>query len=345
MKTYYSTFISGLSEHISQVLKDELSDVEIIKVLDGLIIFKTKSNEKQIKQIPFFNNTFLLIRLFTKLHSNPIEEMLRLISNDNLSKKIRFNTGGYNRTFRIIISNANKLVSANNTLKSALEKKIKTVTGLHVNRSKPDFEFWILYRSEGIGLFSLRMTTHTSYEKILEKGELRPELCDALIRISKPHKTELFLDPFCGSGAIPIYRAKRKEKGLVFASDIDNEIILNLKAKVKKLGLKDKMIVRYDDALSLSRYKDNSIDKIVTDPPWGFYAQTHEDLDTFYSKMINELIRILKPLGTIVILIGQEEIFERIIEQCKSHLLLKTKYNILVSGKKAKIYELQKKIS
>jgi len=84
---------------------------------------------------------------------------------------------------------------------------------------------------------------------------------------------------------------------------------------------------------------DNSINKIITDPPWGLFDK-NIDLEHFYNKVLNELNRILIPKGLIVMLTAQKKIFENLINQSKSFKLLE-KYNILVSGKKASIYKLQ----
>ena len=48
----------------------------------------------------------------------------------------------------------------------------------------------------------MRLTKHKAYEKILHKGELRPELSHILCSISEPDADDIFLDPFCGSGTI-----------------------------------------------------------------------------------------------------------------------------------------------
>ena len=57
---YVSTFISGLSSIIEQEIKKEIFDVEIIKIYDGLIIYKTAEYAK-VYTLKFFNNSFLLL--------------------------------------------------------------------------------------------------------------------------------------------------------------------------------------------------------------------------------------------------------------------------------------------
>lgn len=57
--------------------------------------------------------------------------------------------------------------------------------------------------------------------------------------------------------------------------------------------------------------------------------------------MLKEFIRVLKPGGLMVILIGQKELFEKVLTNFPD-LQFVEKYNILVSGKKAAIYKIKK---
>lgn len=171
----------------------------------------------------------------------------------------------------------------------------------------------------------------------MTKGELRPELANLLCLISEPQKTDTFLDPFCGFGAIPIERAKNFPFGKVIASDIDLNNINLLKEKTKQ-----KIQIENWDALNLKEIEDSSIHKIVTDPPWGVYKQEGIDLISFYLKMLKEFYRILKPNGLLVLLTGRKLEIEKIINSSASLFLLEKKYNILVSGKKANVYKFRK---
>lgn len=60
----------------------------------------------------------------------------------------------------------------------------------------------------------------------------------------------------------------------------------------------------------MTNIKSNSIDKIVTDPPWGLNSGKTINLSDFYSKMLTEFYRITKPGGIIVILTAQKELLE-----------------------------------
>ncbi len=326
VKTYYSTFISGLLDPVQDALRAALPDAKVTLALDGLIAYETDAKPGVIAKLPFVTNSFEIILRF---EGAPVREMAERVIAGQWA--VETPPG----TFRVIASVANQLVSLESGVMEAIEQRIAEKTRMRPNRAKPDHEFWLAERSEGYGFFARRLSHHQAYDKSLQKGELRPELANILCRLSDPAPTELFLDPFCGSGAIAIQRAKFFAPGLVIASDIDEGKVEALKDRIKELGLRKRMLVRRDDALKLGRYEDGSIHKIVTDPPWGHFLELPSK--DFYRAMLTEFARILRPGGKLVILTTEElpgiEAFT-----------LENRFNILVSGKKASVYVVRRKI-
>ena len=343
LRSYYSTFIPGLTEPVKAALTTTLPDARITIALDGLIAYESDAKIDTIKGLPFVTNSFQIIKSFQT--TSTISEMATKIIEERaleLEPSVRYSA---RNTFRVITSKSSQLVPIDNNLLQQLEQRITTKTGLRPNRSKPDFEFWLSQRTEGYGFFAFRLSHHKAYDKILQKGELRPELANVLCRLSDPLPDELFLDPFCGSGAIPIQRAKFFPKGLVIASDIDEQKVNSLKARVKTLGLTKRIVVRTDDALNLERYQPDSIHKIVTDPPWGHFSKMSSPVTYFYDRMLAEFARLLRPNGIAVILTGETLAFDNSLDRVASQLTLSQRFNILLSGKKASVYTLTKRPS
>ena len=343
-KLYYSTFIPGLVQPVKEALVATIPDSKITVALDGLIVYESNAKVELIKSFPFVTNSFYIIKSIAPGAAASISDIaVEVINDTSLGLKLPVNYTKRN-TFRVITSVANQLVPIDTKLMQKLEGRISSKTGLKPHRAKPDFEFWLSQRSEGHSFFAFRLSYHKAYDKILQKGELRPELANILCHLSEPLSNELFLDPFCGSGAIPIQRAKFFPKGLVIASDIDEQKVSSLKARTKAFDLTKRLVVRQDDALNLTRYQDESIHKIVTDPPWGHFVQVSSPITDFYADMLTEFTRVLRPGGRIVIVTGETLAFDSCLTLFPK-LPLVQKFNILLSGKKANVYVLIKRFS
>jgi len=320
---FYSSFIVGFEELVKKIVEEKCTNISLNQVLNGAIISKT-STSANIVDIPFFNNHFFV---FKQAKTGNINSFIDSLSDINLKKAKN------KRSFRVIISDQNNLVSIDNTVLTKLEQKISNETGNYVNRLKPDIEYWILKRSEGIVLFMERISKHKSFDKQLNKGELREDLCYFLNYLSMPNENDIFLDCFCGSGAIIKSRMKINKFNMVFGIDIDQNCIQELKSSYKK---RNNIIFKNIDFF-YNKFEDNFIDKIVTDPPWGLFDNI-ENIQDFYQKAINEMYRIVKPKGLIVILTACKEEMNNI----DTKLSLLEQYNILVNGKKASVYVYQK---
>ncbi|MBR6341303.1 MAG: hypothetical protein IKR64_05340, partial [Treponema sp.] len=97
--------------------------------------------------------------------------------------------------------------------------------------------------------------------------------------------------------------------------------------------------LRQADAFELSHIADNSLDAIVTDPPWGLWENI-PDIEDFYNKMFVSFRRVLKSDGKMVILTARKEDFERAAGN--AGLKIENSLHTLVNGKKAGLYYLYK---
>lgn len=338
MQTYFSTFITGTGEIIQKILtKKPQGKFRILSLLDGLVIFETSYPLRDIRNIRYFNNSFVLLHLFKKLEDDPLSYMIKeVLKNKKLSLLVSPYVSNA-KTFKIVTSLENQTVSVNRELVKKLEAKI-SANGLRVNIQNPDIELWFLARREGIGLFGLRITYPYFKDAPLEKGELRHQLAHILSLASQPTPADVVLDPFAGYGAIPIERAQSFPYKEIICVESNADLVKKLKKRVRES--KKEIIIKQGDALKLD-LKDACVDKIITDPPWGIFKETDMPLAEFYTKMLKEFYRVLKSNGIAVILIGNRNVFNKILLTVTKLSLFET-HNILVSGKKASIFVLRK---
>jgi len=318
-RTFLAQCIAGLQDVVAdELVRDVNADIQHIE--EGQVVF----SGGKVDEPAYINNLFLV------LHSLKGRDMAFLLAACAHETKwhvtARQNMNKGEETFRLFLSDENQLVSADKAplgkLIAQIEKTCRVVHSSH----RPDTEFWLFRRRGGAAYLCKRITKNRQTEKDLKPGELRPELAQLLCRLSEPAATDVFLDPFAGSGNIPAARSEWPYKK-IYASDIAPK-----KSKIETA-----------DALNLNKIADASIDKVVTDPPWGFFDNNIKDIPAFYKKTLQELCRVLKPNGIIVMLTGQRELAGELSRQFTDQLTLEHRYDILVSGKKASVMKWRRK--
>ena len=332
MLPFFSTFISGLDKVVDCWLRGELVDVEVDSLFDGLVVFRTQTSSHQVGKIRFLNNCFILISREKLAGADGEKAVQMLLADKNLAEKLGRLGAVKGGSFKLVVSFENRTVSVDHNSSAKLERFISGRTGLKWLGAEGEREFWVMVRNGGSIFFGLRIT---ALKKKTTEGELKLELANVLCRLSGPLKTDVFLDPFCGSGVIFLERISSFPYKFAYAIDSDVNKINLLEKKVS--WTREKVKIRVGDALSLPEIENESVDKIVTDPPWGFYEKLG-DVSAFYKRMIDEFGRVLKPEGVMVVLVAREIEFERIV-LTTSKFTLSEKYGILVSGKKASIFK------
>jgi tRNA G10 N-methylase Trm11 len=366
---FYATFIPGLQNVIADVIKERLSNVKIHKLLDGAVLFETQTSYDKLNFF-CFNNIFAVInkrenrkekRKNKKRGTDILEEYMRdVLSNVYTSDIIAGNSKDI-KTFRIVVSCENVPVSIDVRLRTEAEKYIARLSGLKVNRSLPDTEFWFLYRTDSsakerdFSIFMKRLTLRSSWEKTLHKGELPPPLAWTLCRLARLTHSDTVLDPFCGYGSIPQEALKHFHITRFIACDNNREAALYTKAKFQKRKKDDFVFYQDDFSNLLSFIAEKSIDAIITDPPWGHYKEIYKT--DFYKKLFGIFEKLLKENGRVVMLCANRQRRCRIInsltladqrEACAEDVDISDKLPpcfriensipILLSGKKAVIY-------
>jgi len=361
---YYATFIPGLQNFIAEVIKERLADVAIHKLLDGAVLFETETSYDKLNFF-CFNNIFAVVSVMDGAEcSNALEKHIRAVINKggvstqeiSRAEEIIANNGKDFRTFRIVVSNENKPAAIDEKLRLEAERYISRISNLKVNRSLPDTEFWFLYRkedcpqggpqggSQGLSqgrnfvVFMKRLTLRPSWERTLHKGELPPPLAWALCRLAGLIHSDAVLDPFCGYGSIPDAALKHFHITKFIACDNNREAAVYTAARFKKRKSGEFVLHQTDFFRLPSLVAEKSIDAIVTDPPWGKYREINDS--RFHEKMFEIFEKLLKEGGRAIVLHANDDSLLEAVPAC---FKLESRIPILLSGKKAVIFQFIKK--
>ncbi|MCF0242993.1 MAG: hypothetical protein HUK25_10165 [Treponema sp.] len=330
-------FSPGFEKVISNALTDIIPDAYKINISSGFVRFCTDKNPFRAVNADFLNNSFLVLKEWNNKGNPPAFEAMA--KNIKIPQTILPEILSHHyKTFRLRFSRANVFTSVNKNIMSNVEKQIASQTGMKPDRLGGDTEFWFLTRTDGYACFALRMTKKQSTEKYLQKGELRPEFVTLLTVFaglsskSICEESYVFLDPFTGHGGIVKRLSEMFPKAKILSSEIDDELVKKIKGCIQA------------DAANLSFVTDNSVDCVITDPPWGFWQGDLRDdnkLKNLYSGMLKEFSRIVKSGGTICVLTAAKEIFEEAFNLSDFAPLGKAtsfRNDVLVNGKKAAVY-------
>lgn len=331
---YYSEFPSGFLKLISKVLKGKIN-VNIHAGGADFLLYSTDISPCEISQLAFFEVSYFVIKFFKDNFSIP-EQIHWCNSNlKSLLKEMKRFSLHKNVSFRIVESrkNGSKLKYQKELL--ALEKKLSS--HLRIDKAHPDFELRLREKGK-YGLIGIRITKTAEHIDVFQKGSLRKEIAYLMNYLSEPSRNDVFLDPMCGGGLIPILRSRMAEYKKIIASDLDLSL---LRSKLNQLDTYPPNFRIYQKSLeSLSGVISEKVNKIVFDPPWGF-IQKIRNLKEFYREIFTILYELSSDVAIIVILTPHVGIIRKVIKGKPKRFKLLDYFEGEVSGHKSSIIKIR----
>ena len=329
MTEFISSFITGFQNVVSNDLPRRLPGVKILNCFDGLIHYRFDGDSHQLERIIYFNNTFFVLKTMKGKGLNFPSLIGAVCSSKNY---FLVNKG----SFRVRFQQENQFAKVDKNLSRRAEEYILANSKLKLDRLSPTNEVWFSIRREGFAFAGELITKREFTEKNLNKGELRPEIAYLMCCFADIKENDVVLEPFCGYGSIPIQLKKRFKCQKIFASDIDEEKFASRPGVAELVEAQGaQMDLRQADVFELSHIEDNSIDVVVTDPPWGLWENI-PDIKDFYKRMFESFKRMLKPEGKMIILSARTQELEAAALECGA--AIQKSLHTLVNGKKASLY-------
>lgn len=150
-----------------------------------------------------------------------------------------------------------------------------------------------------------RTMRHRTYKLEHRPASLRPTVAAAMVRLAEIRPRHAVLDPMCGAGTIlaehlMVQSGIRADKGVTLGADLDLGALRSTAGNLRKLG---QAHLLHADARKLP-IASQSIDRIVTNPPFGKQLSDPEEIGPLYQAMIREYDRLLLAGGMAVILVS-----------------------------------------
>ncbi len=331
----------------------KLNGYAFAKDQNGIVLFEAAATHETLLDLRTFEDVFLTV-LYEKEMSRNWGD-LRLIARqiteaESFDAALRqFRTWyalGNRVTYRVVARKFGQHAFRRKDLKSALESGMYARYGVLYEQVEEDadIEIWINMLGSDLlcGLrLSDRTMRHRSYQLGHVEAVLRPSAAAAMVLLSQPTPDDVFVDPMCGSGTILFERALAESSQKILGGDIDLERLSLCERNLAQFPQRERVQCGYWDARKLP-LEDASVDKIVTNPPFGKQISDPRAVQALYPGVFREMDRVLKPGGRLVVISSEYDLIKQVLRK-QPALALQTGYSVALLGQWARIYIIDKK--
>ena len=343
--------VPGLEDVAADEIASAMPGVELVgawKHFDertSLLEYRTAGEPCRWLALGTVEDVFALAMRARSLHTDRSglhELAAATVTSKHLDRAMRAFTecrGGAPRTFRVVArqsgTHAYRRVDAQRAVEGALRTRLAR---LRLVADEADAEFWLTLVGRE-ALVGLRLSTHRmrghAYPFDSLPASLKPTVARAMVRLSHPRAADVVLDPLCGAGTLLIERALAAEYSALYGGDRDPAAAAMARANARAAGVP--IDVQEWDALALP-LPESSVDIVLANPPFGKKVAINDDPYAFYSRLVAELRRVLRPGGRLVLITSQADAFRHSVAALRSPLIVRRRIPVLVRGERATIF-------
>lgn len=314
----------GLEEIVVEAAARELPRcVETVRK-SGFVRVRTDATVQQLRAFPCATNLFEVI---AEVPRSSIDRELQDVR-ARLSKTPRPHVRG-SGVPRLRIHDDGHFAPTTSVEAVALGAALAACSQPEVSERRTAVDIWLIRRS-GVpsSVLARRLTGTGSHRK---RGRLRPEVCAALARVEPLAGAQLVMDPFAGSGAIGEACLDAGAKS-VWLNDVDPKGA----RRAERPGLR----WTNSDFRKL-RVPVQTVDAIVSDPPWGRNWTPRQGIARMYGDLGNAAQAWLRPGGALVLLTGAPDAALELMMEA-GNLRPELVLPVLVSGSRARVVRARK---
>jgi tRNA (guanine6-N2)-methyltransferase len=305
----YAAVFPGLEPIAAEEIEQTLHG-EVKRSAPGLVVFRVPAVDAALLRLRTVEDVFLLawgtdklsykaedlerIRRWTA-HESPWDRLLQI------HHALRPKPKG-KPTYRLVAQmtgeHGYRRIDARKALARGLAGKLPA-SWRHVEEDAA-IEVWLTIHGAtavcGLRLSDASMR-HRTYKKEHLAASLRPTVAAAMVRLAEARPGQVVLDPMCGAGTI-LAEQLAAAPVQVWGGDQDAAPLRAAAANLRRL---DKVHLARWDATRLP-LADRSVDRIVSNPPFGKQLSRPEEVGPLYRQMMLEYERVLRPGGRAVLL-------------------------------------------
>ena len=342
----YSIIVSaGLETIAREELSQRFAETGHLKILERKpqrILFEYTGNPRELLSLRTAENLFLILKRVPKMtrSRSSLAALSSSLARFNFKEmfeccrqvgiKVRKRT-----PFRV----TSRLSGKRNFRRLDLQRVIERVLlerGWYLASSKSALDVWAEVHGDD-GYISIKLSPNDMaqrpYKQAHIPASLKPTLAYSMVRLSRPHPDDVFLDAMCGAGTILLERALIGRYRYLIGGDVSEDA---LDATVMNFGRQHQPRHFFHWDARILPLRANSVDKIVCNLPFGETIGNVPQLTNLYRECLREYERVLKSRGRMVLLTSQHTLLEDELKQRRS-LRVTQRLTVDVRGMRAQM--------
>lgn len=312
----YAMVLPGLEEVSGEEIQEVLG-VEVKRSIRGTVVFRPDEIDPAILTLRTTEDVFLLAWGTDKLtyRAQDLQSIQRWTAKevkwDQLFKVHHLVRPLKSRpTYRLVVqmhgTHGYRRSDAREALAAGLRGKIPA--NWRPAEENATVEIWLTIDNNtavcGVRL-SDRTMRHKTYKTEHMPASLRPTVAAAMVRLGEIKPKQVVVDPMCGAGtilaeALLVRNRYREHKPCILGGDLFVSPMVATAGNIRGLGRAG--LARWD-ARQLP-LPDESVDRIISNPPFGKQLSRPEEIGQLYQDMLLEYHRVLRPRGKAVLLVS-----------------------------------------
>lgn len=343
---YFATLIAGLEEVVADELRERVTEATVLAATRGRLFFSTPGSVREAMGLLTIEHLLACVDQFGDIPPDPrglevIEERMTSLDLDEAVSVHRHLHGTpKSPSFRITAQRSGCHAYNSMEIAAAAGAGVVRRYGWDVDLEGYDYDVRVYVTDRSL-LVGLRLSPEPLHRRARVEhaaASLNPTVAHAMCRISEPEEGQTVVDPMCGAGTILIERSRLAPPGLLLGGDLFAKPLesagVNLDANAVRGAL-----VQWDARnLPLPR---RSVDRVISNLPWGRRIGSHRVNRHLYPGMIRELSRVLRPEGTAVLLTQEKGLLTRLVSRQRG-LEIVRQLPLSLSGMHPVIYVVQR---
>ncbi|MCY4570611.1 MAG: methyltransferase domain-containing protein [Candidatus Poribacteria bacterium] len=340
---YAITVSAGLETIAREELSERFADTGHLKIIGRKpqrILFEYTGNPRELLSLRIAENLFLILKQMPKMtrSRSSLAVLSRSLERFNFKATLECcRQIGIKTRKRMPFRVTSRLSGKRNFRRVDLQRVIERALidrGWYSGSSKSALDVWAEVHGDD-GYLSIRLSPNDMaqrpYKQAHIPASLKPTLAYSMVRLSRPHPEDVFLDAMCGAGTLLLERALIKRYRYLIGGDVSTDA---LDATVSNFGRKHQPCQFFHwDAQSLP-LRSNTVDKIVCNLPFGETIGNVPELTSLYRQCLREYERVLNPRGRMVLLTSQSRLLNDELKQRRS-LRISQQLTVDVRGMRA----------